>query len=77
LVTTPVPHERVGKRRLAGPVGAHDRVLLVQVDREVDTLDDLGAVFEGNVQILDLEFGPFGNTSLGVDRQTTSRLGSS
>ena len=50
-----VPHERIGERRLARPVRTHDRVLLVQVDGKVDTLDDLGAVLERDVQILDLE----------------------
>jgi hypothetical protein len=50
-----VAHQRVGQRRLAGAVRAHDRVLLVQVDGEVDALDDLGAVLERDVQILDLQ----------------------
>ena len=50
-----VPHQRVGERRLARAVRAHDRVLLVQVDRQVDALDDLGAVFERDVEVLDLE----------------------
>ena len=50
-----VAHQRVGERRLAGAVRAHDRVLLVQVDGEVDTLDDLGAVLERDVQVLDLQ----------------------
>ena len=47
-------HQGVGQRRLAGPVGAHDGVHLVGVDREVDALDDLGAVLERDVQILQL-----------------------
>ena len=50
-----MPHQRVGERRLARPVRAHDRVHLVQVHCEIDALDDLGAVLERNVQILDLE----------------------
>ena len=50
-----VAHQRIGERRLARAVRAHDRVLLVQVHGEVDPLDDLGAVREGDVQILDLE----------------------
>ena len=48
-------HERVRERRLARPVRAHDRVLLPEVDLEVDTLDDLGAVLQSDVQIPDLE----------------------
>ena len=39
-------HERVRERRLPGAVRAHDRVLLPEVDFEVDTLDDLGAVLQ-------------------------------
>ena len=50
-----VAHERVRERRLAGAVRTHDRVLLPEVDLEVDTLDDLGAVLECDVQIPDLE----------------------
>jgi hypothetical protein len=30
-------------------------VNLIRVDREVDALDDLGAVLEGDVQVLELE----------------------
>src|SRR6476619_8034044 len=48
-------HERVGERRLAGAVRPHDRVLLPDIDLEVDTLDDLGAVLQSDVQIPDLE----------------------
>ena len=48
-------HQRVGERRLARAVRAHDRVLLVRVDRQVDALDDLGAVLERDVQVLDLQ----------------------
>ena len=47
--------DRVRQGRLAGPVRAHDRVLLVRVDRQVDALDDLGAVLERDVQVLDLQ----------------------
>ena len=50
-----VAHQRVGERRLARAVRAHDRVLLVRVDRQVDALDDLGAVLERDVQVLDLQ----------------------
>ena len=55
-----VAHERVGERRLPRPVRAHDRVLLPEIDFEVDTLDDLGAVLERDVQILDLELSHAG-----------------
>ena len=48
-------HQRVGEGRLARPVRAHDRVLLVRVHRQVDALDDRGAVLERNVQVLDLQ----------------------
>ena len=50
-----VAHQGVGERRLPGAVRPHDRVLLVRVHGEVDTLHDLGAVFECDVQVLDLE----------------------
>ena len=50
-----VAHERVREGRLAGPVRAHDRVHLVQVDLEVDALDDLGAVLERDVQVLQFQ----------------------
>ena len=50
-----VAHQRVRERRLAGAVRAHDRVDLVRVDREVDALDDLGAVLERDVQVLQFE----------------------
>ena len=50
-----MPHQGVRERRLAGPVGPHDGVLLVHVHSEVDTLDDLGAVLERDVQVLDLQ----------------------
>ncbi len=45
-----VAGDRVGERRLARAVRAHDRVHLVRVDREVDALDDLRAVLERDVQ---------------------------
>ena len=48
-------HERVGERRLAGPVRAHDRVHLVRGHGQVEAADDLGAVLGRDVQILDLE----------------------
>ncbi len=47
--------DRVGERRLARAVRAHDRVHLVRVDREIDALDDLGAVLERDVQVLQFE----------------------
>ena len=50
-----VAHQRVGERRLARAVRAHDRVHLVRVDGQVDALDDLGSVLERDVQVLDLE----------------------
>ena len=36
-----VAHQRVGERRLAGAVRAHDRVDLARPDLEVDALQDL------------------------------------
>ena len=54
-----MPHQRVREGRLARAVRPHDRVLLVQIDREVDPLDDLGAVVERDVQVVDLEQGHF------------------
>ena len=36
-----VAHQRVGERRLARAVGAHDRVDLARADLEVDALEDL------------------------------------
>ena len=50
-----VAHERVGEGRLAGAVRPHDRVHLVRVHLEVDALDDLGAVLERDVQVLQLQ----------------------
>jgi hypothetical protein len=48
-------HQRVGERRLARAVRAHERVGLVQVDRQIDALDDLGAVLEADLQVLEFE----------------------
>ena len=50
-----VAHERVGEGGLPGAVRPHDGVLLPELDLEVDTLDDLGAVLQSDVQIPDLE----------------------
>ena len=50
-----VAHQGVRERRLARAVRPHDRVHLVRADREVDALDDLGAVVETDVKILQLE----------------------
>jgi len=50
-----VAGEGRGERRLAGAVRAHDRVLLARLDREIDARDDLGAVLERGVQVLDLK----------------------
>ena len=54
------PAMRVGQGRLAGAVGAHDRVRLAGPDGEVDAAQDLlGAVLglDGDVQVADLEGG--------------------
>ena len=51
-----VTHERVGERRLAGAVGAHERVDLALADREVQATDDFRSV-SGDVQVLDDEVG--------------------
>ena len=48
-------HERVREGRLAGAVWPHDRVHLVRVDLEVDTLDDLRPVLERDVEILEFQ----------------------
>src|SRR5262249_921003 len=48
------PRQHVRERRLAGAVGAHDRVHLAGVDREIHTLEDLVAA-HGDVQVLDFE----------------------
>jgi hypothetical protein len=52
-----VAGDRVGERRLARAVRAHDRVHLVRVDREVDAADDLCAVLERDAQIGELQQG--------------------
>ena len=49
-----VTHQCVGEGRLAGAVRPHDRVHLVQIHLEVHALDDLGAVLERDVQVLQL-----------------------
>src|SRR5690606_26604458 len=43
-----------GQGRLAGPVGAHERVDLAGVHHEIDATEDLGAVC-GNMEVTDLE----------------------
>jgi hypothetical protein len=51
-----MPHQRVGERGLARPVRAHHGMDLVEVDRQIDTLDDLPPGFlVGDVQILYLQ----------------------
>ena len=50
-----VAHERIGERRLARAVRAHDRMGLVRAHGEIDTLDDLGAVLQRDMQILQFE----------------------
>ena len=55
-----VAGQRVGERRLAGAVGAHDRVGLAAADRQVDAAQDrLGALLglDADVQVADLEGG--------------------
>ncbi len=49
-----VAHDRVGQRRLAGPVRAHHRVDLAGADVEVHALEDL-LLAGGDVQVSDLE----------------------
>ena len=49
-----VAHDRVGERRLAGAVRAHQRVELAGADVQVHALEDL-LVPGGDVQVLDLE----------------------
>ena len=51
-----VAHDRVGQRRLAGAVGAHQRVDLAGADVQVDALEDL-LVAGVDVEVLDLEVG--------------------
>jgi hypothetical protein len=50
-----VTHQRVRQRRLPRAVRAHDGVLGVRVDGQVDALDDLGAVLQRDVQVFQLE----------------------
>ncbi len=55
-----VAGDRVGERRLAGAVRAHDRVGLPGPDGEVDAAQDLAGVavgVDGDVQVADLEGG--------------------
>ena len=52
-----VAGDRVGERRLARAVRAHDRVHLVRGDREIDALDDLRSVLQRDVQVLQLQLG--------------------
>ena len=47
-------HEGIREGGLPGAVRPHDGVHLVRVHCQVDALDDLGAVLEGDVQILQL-----------------------
>ena len=54
-----VAHDRVGQGGLAGAVRAHDGMRLARVHGEVDTLDDLGAVLERDVQVLELQLCHF------------------
>src|SRR3954453_23917731 len=51
-----VPGDRVRERRLAGAVGAHDRVRLALLHDEVDAAEDLLRV-DVDVQVADLERG--------------------
>ena len=48
-----VPEQRVRERRLAGAVGAHQRVDLAVVDRQVDAAQDL-AIVGAHVKVSDL-----------------------
>jgi hypothetical protein len=52
-------HDRVGERRLAGPVRAHEGVDLALGDVEVDAAEDL-LVAGGDVQVSDFEVGHMG-----------------
>ena len=47
--------DRVGEGRLARAVRAHDRVHLAGRHGEIDALDDLGAVLERDVQVLQFQ----------------------
>ena len=49
-----VAHEGIREGGLPGAVRPHHGVHLVRVHCQVDALDDLGAVLEGDVQILQL-----------------------
>jgi hypothetical protein len=49
-------HQRVGERRLARAVGAHQRMELTGADVQVHPLEDL-LVTRRDVQVLDLEIG--------------------
>ena len=50
-----VAGDRIGERRLAGPVRPHDRVHLVRIDGEIDALHDRRPVLERDVQILQFQ----------------------
>src|SRR5690606_11764435 len=66
-----VAGQRVGERRLARPVGAHDRVDLAAVDGEVDALEDRLRTVRGRhggVEVLVLELGHLRGSSLPVSR---------
>ena len=49
-----VAHDRVGERRLAGAVGAHQGVDLALLDVEVEAAEDL-LVLDAHVQVADLQ----------------------
>ena len=49
-----VTHDRVRERRLAGPVGTHQRVQLAVAHDEVDAAQDL-ALLGAHVEVSDLE----------------------
>jgi hypothetical protein len=51
-----VTGDRVGERRLAGAVRPHHRVHLARGNREIDTLHDLGAVLERDLQVFSSSF---------------------
>jgi len=54
-----VTHDCVGERRLAGAVGAHQRVDLALADGQVDALEDL-LVVGLDMEVADLEIGHAG-----------------
>ena len=67
-----VAGDRVGQGRLAGPVGAHDRVRLAGLDGQGDAAEDLlGALLglDGDVEVLDLK-GGHAVAQLSSDRAT-------